>query len=394
MPVIKLTQEGIAKLRCPDDKRSVQICDAQHRGLLLELRRTDPERPTWYVRYKSRDTGKTRYTRLGHFPDLSLADARERAKDVQAEIRLGSDPRAEEDAKTAVPTFSEFFEDMYMPFAKQRKRTASKDMEYYRLRLKDAFGRKRLNQITRREIQLFHSKLREEGLAPATCNHYVKLLKHCWNLAATEWEIVEGPNPACIQQFRELNESENYLEDSQLRKSLEVLRTDENRIVCDIVLFLMSTGARCGETLSARWDLIDMENRTWRIPATNSKSGKVRAVPLNDSALEVLSRQDTKDVFEHAFINKRTGLRYVTIQKVFDRLRRKAGIPFFRIHDCRHFYLSQLVSNGRTLYEAQVIAGHANPKTTMRYSALSTQALQASSAVVADVIKEAMKKTA
>ena len=194
MSVQKLTQEGISKLRCSESKRSEQICDAQHRGLLLELRRSDPDRPTWYVRYKSRDTGKTRYVRLGHFPDMSLTDARARAKDEQAAIRLGADPRADDDAKKAVPTFSEFFEDMYMPFAKQRKRTASKDMEYYRLRLKDAFGRKRLNQITRREIQLFHSKLREEGLAPATCNHYVKLLKHCWNLTGGHGTTIHSPD--------------------------------------------------------------------------------------------------------------------------------------------------------------------------------------------------------
>jgi hypothetical protein len=91
MPVIKLSQEGIAKLRCPEGKRSVQICDAQHRGLLLELRRTDPDNPTWYVRYKDQSK-RTKYVRLGHFPALSLADARARAKDVQAEIRLGADP--------------------------------------------------------------------------------------------------------------------------------------------------------------------------------------------------------------------------------------------------------------------------------------------------------------
>jgi hypothetical protein len=88
---------------------------------------------------------------------------RKRAKDVQAEIRLGADPRAEEDAKKAVPTFSEFFEEQYMPYAKTHKRTASKDLEYFRLRL-SRFGHKRLNQITRREIQLFHSGLRDEGL--------------------------------------------------------------------------------------------------------------------------------------------------------------------------------------------------------------------------------------
>ena len=103
MAVMKLTQENIAELRCPNDKRSVQVCDAQHRGLLLELRKSDPERSTWYVRYKSRDTGKTRYVRLGHFPDVSLAEAREKAKDVLASIRLGADPKAEEDARKAVP---------------------------------------------------------------------------------------------------------------------------------------------------------------------------------------------------------------------------------------------------------------------------------------------------
>ena len=68
MPVVKLSQESISKLRCPEDKRSVQVCDAQHRGLLLDLRLSDPERSTWYVRYRSRYTGKTRYVRLGSTP--------------------------------------------------------------------------------------------------------------------------------------------------------------------------------------------------------------------------------------------------------------------------------------------------------------------------------------
>ena len=134
MSVEKLTQEGISKLRCPDDKRSVQVCDAQHRGLLLELRRTDQEHPTWYVRYKDQ-SARTRYVRLGRFPDVSLSQARQLAKDTQAQIRLGADPRAEEKARKAVPTLSEFMEDMYFPHVRTRKRTAAKDEEYYRLML-------------------------------------------------------------------------------------------------------------------------------------------------------------------------------------------------------------------------------------------------------------------
>jgi integrase len=392
MPVIKLTQESISKLRCPEDKRSIQVCDAQHRGLLLELRRTDQDHPTWYVRYKDQ-AGKTRYVRLGHFPDLSLADARERAKDVQAGIRLGADPRAEENARKAVPTLTEFMEGQYFPHVATRKRTAAKDEEYFRLRLKAAFGHRRLNQITRREVQLFHSRLRDEGLSPATCNHYLKLLKRALNLAI-QWEIIEKNPVVGIQYYKEENLIENYLDADQLRRLLTVLNTDSNRTVCNIILFLLSSGARLSEVLNAKYEFIDIERRVWRVPQSNSKSGKVRAVPLNDTALDVLSRQDTKDEFEYVFINRKTGQPYTTIQKVWDRLRRKANLGHVRIHDLRHQYASMLVNSGHTLYEVQQILGHSNPKVTQRYSHLSTATLQEAASSAADLINEAMKKSA
>jgi integrase len=393
MPVVKLTQEGIAKLRCPDDKRSVQVCDAQHRGLLLELRRSDPDRPTWYVRYKSRDTGKTRYVRLGFYPGVSLADARVKAKDVQSSIWLGSDPRAEEDARKAVPTFSEFFEEQYIPYAKTRKRTWKKDLEYFNLRLSAVFN-KRLNVITRREIQLFHSKLRDEGLAPATCNHYLKLLKRVFNLAI-QWEIFDGPNPAVgIQQYKEMNLKETYLDDQTLPKLLSVIKIDKNKTVCFIILFLLSTGARLNEALQARWEDIDIEKRVWRIPASTAKSGRSRAIALNEMSIDVLNGLDTKNGFEYLFINKQTGRPYTTIQKVWNRLRKKAGLGHIRIHDLRHSYASYLINSGFSLFSVSRALGHSNPLVTQRYAHLSSKSLQDAADSASDVIKEAMKEIA
>ena len=107
MPVIKLTQESIGRLRCSEGKRSEQFCDSSMPGLLLEVRQTDPGRSTWYVRYRDQ-AGKTRYARLGFYPDISLDEARQRAKTEKARIQLGADPRAEENAKKAVPTLTEF----------------------------------------------------------------------------------------------------------------------------------------------------------------------------------------------------------------------------------------------------------------------------------------------
>ena len=75
-------------------------------------------------------------------------------------------------------------------------------------------------------------------------------------------------------------------------------------------------------------------------------------------------------------MNQKTGKPYVTISKVWVRLRKKAGLPHLRLHDLRHQFASFLVNDGRTLYEVQQILGHSDPKVTMRYAHLSTKALQ------------------
>ena len=85
----------------------------------------------------------------------------------------------------------------------------------------------------------------------------------------------------------------------ELDRLLTVLRTDSNRPVCLIALFLLSTGARLNVGLTAQWQHVDREHRVWRIPASNSKSKKVRSVPLNDSAIEVLGQLDTEKSFEY-----------------------------------------------------------------------------------------------
>lgn len=170
---------------------------------------------------------------------------------------------------------------------------------------------------------------------------------------------------------------------------LNVLRTDPNRSVCRIAMFLLSTGCRLNEALRATWDQVDETNRVWRIPAANSKSKKVRSIPLNDSALEALQSAGTKGVIDTIFANPRTGKPYTSIMKVWSRLRRKAELPHVRLHDLRHQYASFLVNNGRTLYEVQQILGHSSPVVTQRYAHLSTKSLQDAAASASIAIRNA-----
>ena len=384
MPVVKLSPSFIAQnLQCPPGKSRVEYCDTDLPGLYVEVRSTNQGQGTYYLRYKDANA-KTCHAKLGRSCDIDLAEARTRAKTLKAEIQLGADPRGAEKAKKAIPTFSEFFDDHYLPFVTPRKRSWKRDEELFRLRIRKVFGNKRLNQISRQQIQLFHTALKAEGLSAASCNHHIKLIKHSLNLAI-EWGMLETNPAARVPLFHEDNKVEHYMNDAQLDALLKVLRTDDNRPVCNIAMLLLATGCRLNEVLSAKWSDVDLTKRVLVVRASNSKSKKLRSIPLNDSALDVVNKLDTKDKFEYLFINTQTGKPYTTITKVWQRLREKAGLPHLRLHDLRHQYASFLVNAGRTLYEVQQILGHSDPKVTMRYAHLSGKALQeaASSASVA-----------
>lgn len=248
MPVLKLTTEFVAnQLDCPDDEQRIEYCDSELPGLYVEVRVKSPDQGTFYLRYKD-PTGKTCHQKIGRTTDITLADARKKAKLLKAEIALGADPRGQVKADKAVITFGDFFNDHYLPFAKPRKRSWRRDEELFRLRIEAKFGDRRLNQLTAQQIQTFHTSLLDSGLSPATADHHVKLIRRMLNLAV-DWEMLDKNPAAGVPLFMVDNKVEHYVDDAQLQSLLTVLRTDENRAICRIAMFLLSTGCRLDEAL-------------------------------------------------------------------------------------------------------------------------------------------------
>lgn len=383
MPVVKLTDAFIAsELKCPDDKPKIEYCDKDNPGLYVLVSAQSPGQGTYFYRYKG-DSNKTAHKKIGRTIEMTLGEARRKYKTLKAEIVLGADPQAEERARKAVITFSEFFDEKYLPHAKAHKRSWDRDVQLFR-RIRDVFGGKRLNEITRHQIQDFHSSVKVEGLSPASADHHLKLIRHSLNLAV-EWEILDKNPAAGIRQFNEDNKVEHYLDDEELQRLVSVLRANDPPMVCQVALFLLSTGARLSEALNADWAHIDRRSGVWRIPATNSKSKRVRSIPLNESAIQVLDQLGTEGKSDHLFINLKTGGRLTVVNKVWGRLRTKAGLPHLRLHDLRHQFASFLVNAGHTIYEVQKILGHSDTKVTERYAHLSLKTLEkaANSASVA-----------
>jgi len=392
MPKIKLTPQFIkTSLTIPDGKNRIEYCDTAFPGLYIEVRSTSPGHGTYYLRYKDANK-KTCHQKLGRTHELTLSQARKQAKVLKAEILLGADPRAEARREKQVMTFKEFADDHYLPYVKKHNRSWKNKESMLRLRILNVFGCDPLNRISRKKVQSFHTDLMDDGLSAASCDHHIKLIRHALNLAV-EWELLDR-NPANkIKLFKEDNKKERYMTDEEQARLLHILKTDKNRTVCLVILFLLSTGARLNEALKASWDHIDADNRVWRIPATNSKSKKIRSVPLNQTAINVLTELAKANDHGHLFINQRTGKRYTNINKTWYRLRTEAGLPNLRLHDLRHQYASHLVNSGRSLYEVQQILGHSDPTVTQRYAHLSAGALleaaESASACLGDDLSKA-----
>ncbi len=396
MPVVNLTAAFLAEgLLCPAGKNRIEFCSKEVAGLYIEVRASSPGQGTIYMRFRNA-AGKTAHKKIARTTDISLADAFKAAKILRGEVVQGKDPRDDRKARKEIPIWNDFITLQYVPYAQPRKRTWAGDVQR-NVRIGAKFGTKRLDEITRREIEDFHTSLLDEGLSPATADQHLRLIKRAFNLAVA-WEVVEKNPAANVKLLRVDNRRDFYLNDEQLARLMQVLRTDSARTVCQLAMFLLATGARLSEATGATWSQIDRGHRVWRIPAANSKSKKMRPVPLNDQALAVLDEVGTEGKFEHVFINHRwinadgsRGKPITWIHKVWERIRVEAGLPQLRVHDLRHSHASFLVNAGRTLYEVQQVLGHSDPAVTMRYAHLSTKTMLEASSAASLVIERAIK---
>jgi len=383
-------------LICPTGKNQVELCCSEMKGLYALVSAKSPGRGTYYLRYKDA-TGKTCHHKIGRTTDITLADARKHAKMLKSEINLGADPCAELKAKRAIPTLAEFFNETYLPLAKVHKRSWVRDVQLF-ARIEKEFGHLRLDMISKKMVMVWHAGLLDEGLAPATADHHPKLMRRLCSIACEHGLLDKNPL-ANFTLFNHDNKVEHYLSDEQLVRLMDVLRSDDNRTVCNIAILLLGTGCRLNEILTVKKADIDVDNRVLKIAAINAKGKRVRTVPLNDASIDIILKQmeDTKGydskTCDYLFVNHQTGKPYVTIMKVWTRLRNKAGLPHLRIHDLRHSFASFLVNSGRTLYEVQQILGHSQSVVTERYAHLSTKTLQDASNSASRIIQGAMQSS-
>jgi integrase len=302
------------------------------------------------------------------------------------------------------PLMSEVWE-KYEIWAKKNKKSSRDDISRWKYHVERHVEGLRMDQIYAKDVQAilnnmvkyksgFFKKTSVEGEkektvierveldegmshAPATIKHVLVLIKRVYNWAILQ-QLYFGQNPAVnVQASKVDNAKTECLDKSQVDKLLAVIETWRNRRAALVVKFALYTGLRLDEIIGLEWKDIDLEKGCVTLP---DPKGKQATLPISSKAIGIL--KDAEDILPfpespYAFPNK-SGERRVSFNKIWSRIRDKAGIPKgFRFHDLRHTFASYLASSGEVdLYTLQKLLNHQTAQMTQRYAHLSDKALR------------------
>lgn len=259
-------------------------------GLMLEIRPGGSK--TWLVRLQA--NGRRRDYGLGSFKDVSLSEAREKARDYRRQLRAGVDPlEAKRKAALRVPTFREAATVVHGEHKagwKNSKHGAQwlSTLEAYTF---TPFGDVRIDMVDTGHVRdaLAAIWLTKPETARRVRQRIATVLDYGHGKGWREHPFVMGPvNKALPRQPRKdghfaampFANVPSFLSRLRERQSIGRLALEA----------LILTAARSGEIRGAAWSELDLDATTWTIPASRMKAGKVHIVPLSPAAVAVFRR--------------------------------------------------------------------------------------------------------
>jgi len=248
----------------------------------------------WTLKFRD-DRGKRKYIKLGHWPALSIAGARDRAREKQTALAHGVDLKARPGAQLA--TVREMV-DAYMESKADAKSYTS--MKTYRRKLPKWFEDKVARDVTTDDC---HEILRPIARAtPTMANRVLTYLRTIWNYGVdVEYDLTRdrdlsfGVKDNPLKNIKPIRDAERA---ASVRLSMENLAATwihipeyQSTVTWLAIRFHISMyGRRVKDTLHTRWeDLIEVDGiRCLSLPEGRTKSGRPQIIPLTKHAIEVL----------------------------------------------------------------------------------------------------------
>ena len=264
------------------------------KGLQLRIKPTGSK--TWLFNYVKPLSGKRTNVKIGKYPDLTLAEARQKRSKYRALLAAGTDPqiheaeqartRAEAGANTLNSVADKWFA------IKSHEISPCYAEDLYNSLVNHVFpklGSVPVHELKPREVIEVLEPLQDEGkleLVKRICQR----LNMIMDFAVIRGIIEVNPLTPIGKAFKAPRKRHlPSLKPSQLPRLMKAIAEANIKLTTRCLLeWQLHTMVRPGEAAGTRWDEIDLENRVWNIPAERMKKKRPHSVPLTDQTMGIL----------------------------------------------------------------------------------------------------------
>ncbi len=294
MPLTKIECD---KATCPADKSVCRLTDG--RGLYLEVTKAGGK----YWRWKYRFSGKEKRLALGVFPDVSLAQARERCDAARKVLAESNDPGdAKKQAKAArLLNHANTFEAVARLWFEHWKPTKSpRHADYVMRRLEadvfPAIGARPVADVTAPQLLAMAKAIEARGavdMAKRAFQTSGQILRYAVAHGLAERNPAADVKPAdALAPTRTTHYAR--LDAKEFPELLRKIEAYSGGPYTRLAMKLLAlTFVRTSELINAQWEEFDLEAGQWRIPAERMKMRTPHIVPLSVQAVEVLTALHT-----------------------------------------------------------------------------------------------------
>jgi integrase len=407
---MKITQRIIKSLKIPDHGNKI-VWDSELKG--LGVRVTPAGAVSFFLNYRSH--GRQRRFKIGNSPEWSADAARAEASKIKPRIDAeGFDPLEAKQRAKGEPTMrdlaKEYLERHYSPTSRGKLR----DKQTLEGVILPKLGTLRLAAVSTRDIEKLHRLM--EG-TPYRANRVLALLSSMF-AEAMKWKWAKENPARGIRRYPE-EKRERWLQPDGLIRLHSALNGYQDQRASNAIRLILLTGSRKSEVLKATWPEFDLERGVWTKPSHHTKQKKLEHVPLNSPALDLLrgmlswarecAALEPENAVGPLFPGKDGKAARVSLRKPWIAVCKAAGLaeavtlqgkrrkitrwkPTVRLHDLRHTFASNLVTNGVGLQKVKELLGHTQISTTERYAHLADGALRDASNVFGTISNAAAAK--
>jgi integrase len=290
--------------------------------------------------------------KLGVYPRISLATAREKAIDVLRQVDEGIDPtRRRRSPDLKVEAVCREFIRLHAQPRNKSWREAERILEREFI---NTFGQCDIREIKRWDVlEIMDGAIARGSTYQANRIHsnIRKLFNWCIERGIVEASPIIGLKSPTKEESRD-----RVLDDEEIARLLRACSNDVYPFR-QFVPVLLATAQRRGELAEMRWSEVDLDAKVWVIPAERSKNGKPHVVPLSAYALKVLN--EVPRFLDCDFVFTTTRKSPVSgFSKMLRRLSEWSQTSDWRLHDLRRTAASGMARAGVAPHVVEKVLNH------------------------------------